>query len=41
MSKKLLYKLLALVMLASFVLTACGGAAPAAPALDFRWQQHG
>src|SRR5215212_4781603 len=30
MSKKLLYKLLALVMLASFVLTACGGAAPAA-----------
>src|SRR5215217_6297899 len=27
MSKKLLYKLLAFVMLASFVLTACGGAA--------------
>ena len=30
MSKKLLYKLLAVVMLASFVLTACGGGAPAA-----------
>jgi len=29
MSKKLLYKLLAVVMLASLVLTACGGSAPA------------
>jgi putative multiple sugar transport system substrate-binding protein len=29
MSKKLLYQLLAIVMLASIVLTACGGAAPA------------
>ncbi len=35
MSTKLLYKLLAVVMLASLVLTACGGAAaPAAPAAD-------
>jgi putative multiple sugar transport system substrate-binding protein len=32
MSKKLLYKLLAVVMLASLVLTACGGNAPAADA---------
>src|ERR1041384_7897909 len=30
MSKKLLYTLLAVVMVASFILTACGGAAPAA-----------
>ncbi|MGZ6316176.1 MAG: substrate-binding domain-containing protein, partial [Anaerolineales bacterium] len=30
MSKKVLYTLLAVVLLASFVLTACGGAAPAA-----------
>src|SRR6266498_3504397 len=30
MSKKLLYNLLAVVMLASLILTACGGAAPAA-----------
>ena len=32
MSKKLLYTLLAVVMLASLILTACGGAAPAAAA---------
>ena len=32
MSKKLLYNLLAVLMLASLVLTACGGAAPAAEA---------
>jgi putative multiple sugar transport system substrate-binding protein len=30
MSKKLLYNLVAVLMLASFILTACGGAAPAA-----------
>src|SRR5919198_2725765 len=32
MSKKLLFALVAVLMLASLILTACGGAAPAAPA---------
>ena len=32
MSKKLVFALVAVLMLASLVLTACGGAAPAAPA---------